>query len=241
MCVIPGLICPFGYKVNYEGNGCELKNQICEVGYELNGDKTACIPAPTSYIPFPILAVVLLLCLVPIFSRIKSKKTQVIPSLIAFIAPMETVAIAALIIGAKDHGNMLTFYIGLVGFVFLFAGNAFFLLMYVNSVQTDSALKHWFPKNKKVAVVIQILGFLNFKTFRLLYCRLFGKMCFDAPFTDTTLFYIPFNLPSFFAIITVSLPSIVSSALGIIYVRWGYQLYISCVEVLVISIALLTL
>ena len=241
MCVIPGLICPFGYKVNYEGNGCELKNQICEVGYELNGDKTACIPAPTSYIPFPILAVVLLLCLVPIFSRIKSKKTQVIPSLIAFIAPMETVAIAALIIGAKDHGNMLTFYIGLVGFVFLFAGNAFFLLMYVNSVQTDSAFKHWFPKNKKVAVVIQILGFLNFKTFRLLYCRLFGKMCFDAPFTDPTLFYRPYNLTSLFAIITVSLPSIVSSALGLIYVRWGYQLYISCVEVLVISIALLTL
>jgi len=60
-CVIPGLICPFGYKVTYEGTGCELKNQVCEEDYELNHDKTACVPVSRFYVPFPMFIVMILL------------------------------------------------------------------------------------------------------------------------------------------------------------------------------------
>jgi hypothetical protein len=75
----------------------------------------------------------------------------------------------------------------------------------------------------------------------MLYCKFFGKEYFNAPFTEPTLFYRPFNLTSLFAIVTVSLPIIVSSIIGLIYVRWGYQLYITCIELLLIEITLLAL
>lgn len=65
-------------------------------------------------------------------------------------------------------------------------------------------------------------GILNFKMYRLLYCRLFGRDEFNAPFNEPNLFYRPFNLTSLFAIITVTLPVLVSSVIGLIYVRWGY-------------------
>lgn len=85
------------------------------------------------------------------------------------------------------------------------------------------------------------LGLVNFKMYRLLYCRLFGHSWFDAPFTEPSYFYRPFNLTSLFAIVTVTLPAIVASAIGLLYVRFGYQLYITCVEMLIIQGLLIVL
>ena len=84
-------------------------------------------------------------------------------------------------------------------------------------------------------------GLFNFKIYRLLYGKLFGKMSFDAPFNDPSMFYRPFNLTSLFAIVTVTCPLIVSSIIGLVYVRWGYQLYITCLELLVICLVLIVL
>lgn len=84
-------------------------------------------------------------------------------------------------------------------------------------------------------------GLVNFKMYRLLYCRLFARKYFDAPFTEPNVFYRPFNLTSLFAIVTVTLPAIVASAIGLIYVRFGYQLYITCIELLVIEFLLIVL
>ena len=77
--------------------------------------------------------------------------------------------------------------------------------------------------------------------YRFLYCRLFGRMEFNAPFTEPNVFLRPFNLTSLFAIVTVSLPLIVASIIGLIYVRWGYQLYITCIEMLLIEVLLIVL
>lgn len=63
---------------------------------------------------------------------------------------------------------------------------------------------------------------------------MFGRNEFNAPFTESNLFYRPLNLTSLFVLITVSLPLIVSSIIGLIYVSWGYQLYITCIEMLII-------
>ena len=77
--------------------------------------------------------------------------------------------------------------------------------------------------------------------YRLLYSLLFGRNQFDAPFNEPSLFLRPYNLTSLFAIVTVTLPIIVSSIIGLIYVRWGYQLYITCIEMLVLETALIIL
>jgi hypothetical protein len=56
----------------------------------------------------------------------------------------------------------------------------------------------------------------------LLYSLLFGLEQFHAPFNEPSLFFRPFNLTSLFAIVTVTVPLTVASAIGLIYVRWGY-------------------
>jgi len=85
------------------------------------------------------------------------------------------------------------------------------------------------------------MGIINFKMYRLLYCRMFAKAQLDAPFTEPKIFYRPFNLTSLFAIVTVTLPVIVSSIIALIYVRFGYQLYITAIEMLVIEVCLVIL
>jgi hypothetical protein len=77
--------------------------------------------------------------------------------------------------------------------------------------------------------------------YRLLYSLVYGRNQFNAPFNEPSLFLRPFNLTSLFAIVTVTLPIIVSCIIGLIYVRWGYQLYITCIEMLVIEVVLVIL
>jgi hypothetical protein len=130
ICVIDGLICPFGFKVTYDGNACELKNQVCEKDYELNHDKTACVPISTFYIPFPILITCILLCIVPIVSKVKRPTTKIVPCFTVVISFFETICMIVLVAQAYDYGIIPTFYFAVVGFIFLFASNAFFMLMY---------------------------------------------------------------------------------------------------------------
>lgn len=39
----------------------------------------------------------------------------------------------------------------------------------------------------------------------------------------------------------MTVPLTVASAIGLIYVRWGYQLYVTCIEMLIIEALLLGL
>ena len=96
-CWIPGLICPFGYKVNSMGTGCDLRNQQCEKGYELNEQKTACVPVSTFYLPFPILITMLLLYSIPIASKIKKQESLLIANLTCVTAAIETLTVVILI------------------------------------------------------------------------------------------------------------------------------------------------
>jgi proprotein convertase subtilisin/kexin type 5 len=97
-CVIEGLRCPFGWKVDEWGTGCELVNQVCETNYELNWDKSACIPISTFWIPFPIVITMAVLCIVPIVSKIKFKKhTLIVPSFTIFVSFCESVCIVVLV------------------------------------------------------------------------------------------------------------------------------------------------
>jgi hypothetical protein len=90
-------------------------------------------------------------------------------------------------------------------------------------------------------LVISILGLWNFKIFRLLYSRLFGRDEFDAPLDAPMVFYRPLNLSSLFTLITVFVPAMIGSGFGVMYVMWGYQLLVTCFELFVIHCALLIL
>lgn len=129
-CIIPGLRCPFGWRVNEMGDGCELVNQVCEKDYELNHDKTACVPISTFYIPFPILITLAVLCIIPIVSKIRRRKTLITPCFTIFISFLETVAMLVMVAEAYVYGIVPTFYLAIVGLVFTFASNMFFTLMY---------------------------------------------------------------------------------------------------------------
>ena len=63
---------------------------------------------------------------------------------------------------------------------------------------------------------------MNFKLFRLIYGRLFGKDTFNAAFDDPQAFFKPFTLTSVFGIITSVLPVLVGSICGLIFLEYGY-------------------
>jgi hypothetical protein len=95
ICVIPGLICPFGYAVTPTGDGCALKAQICEDGFDLNYDKTKCIPVSPGYIPFPILIATCFLCVIPIVSKVRNRESKLVANLIVAISVTEPVGLIA--------------------------------------------------------------------------------------------------------------------------------------------------
>jgi hypothetical protein len=199
------------------------------------------VPISSFYVPFPILISAVLVSILPIVSKVKFRDTKIVPNLTVVFSFFETLCLIVLVAQAHTYGIIPTFYLSVVGLIFLFASNMFFALMYSQQVVNDSAFKHWQPKFKRTALVIQVCGLFNFKIFRLLYSFLLGRNQFNAPFNEPSLFLRPFNLTSLFAIVTVALPTIVSSGIGLIYVRWGYQLYITCLETILIEVILVTL
>ena len=76
----------------------------------------------------------LLLFVAPTVSKIKHKKTKVIPNLIVCIAPLESICLLLLVFQSNTFGITPTFYLSVVALVFLFTGNVFFHLIYVNQI-----------------------------------------------------------------------------------------------------------
>jgi hypothetical protein len=134
ICFINRTICTFGYRPVLDPltgmEECEQVNQVCEPDYELNDEKTACIPVSTFYIPFPILISTILVCIVPIVSKIKRRKTKIVPNFTVAISFFETLCMIILVAQAYIYGIIPTFYLAVVGLIFLFASNMFFTLMY---------------------------------------------------------------------------------------------------------------
>ena len=91
----------------------------------------------------------------------------------------------------------------LMGVVFQYFTNLFFLVIYLKQVRGDQAFKHWLSYNPKSAGTIAGFSFLvNFKISRLFYSRLFGKDECNAPLEEPGIFYRPFNLCCLFNLLT---------------------------------------
>ena len=83
--------------------------------------------------------------------------------------------------------------------------------------------KYWEDEFYKTSNTVLILGlFVNFKIFRMFYSRLQDKKNFNAIFKDKIIFYRSIMFTSVFYLIVGTLPIIVASCFGLVYVRFGY-------------------
>jgi hypothetical protein len=77
--------------------------------------------------------------------------------------------------------------------------------------------------------------------FRFIYGHLFGKDNFNAAFDDPQSFFKPFTLATVFAIVTSVVPLLVANICGLIFIEFGYQLFINCIEMTIIEVLLIAL
>jgi hypothetical protein len=75
----------------------------------------------------------------------------------------------------------------------------------------------------------------------VIYGRLFARDDFNAAFDDPQAFFKPFTLTSIFGIITSTLPVMVGSICGLIFLDFGYQLTINSIEMILIETVLVIL
>jgi hypothetical protein len=90
-----------------------------------------------------------------------------------------------------------------------------------------------------VIVAMSLVG--NFKINRMFYSRLGGRRDFEAVFTDEIIFYRALTFATCVYIIIGMVPTIIASIFGIVYVRYGYQLHMFCLEMVFIETVLLVL
>jgi hypothetical protein len=66
-----------------------------------------------------------------IVSKKKFPVTLIVPTMTIFVSFVESICIIVLVAESNAYGITPTFYLSVVGFIFLFASNMFFMLMYV--------------------------------------------------------------------------------------------------------------
>jgi hypothetical protein len=83
--------------------------------------------------------------------------------------------------------------------------------------------------NPKISTIASMMGiFFNFKVYRLLFGRLFGKDEFNAICMEPVVFYRPYLLSNILCFICTMLFVIIGSSFGLLHVFWGYQLMLTC-------------
>ena len=213
---------------------------VCEAPDTLNYDKTKCVPGADEFIYFPILSTCLVLTLIPVLSKITKRETRLIANIIVFWSVMETICIFGLLWLAVDFGIKPVVYLTLAAVLLHYMINFFFAIVFCNQVRMDKTFRHWCTYHTCGMTTITVVSCVfNFKIYRLVYSRLFGRDDFNAPFDDAYMFFRPFNLVSFINLFTVKTLSLIGACFTIVYVSWGYQLFIVACEMIVIQVVLL--
>ena len=223
MCIIPGLICKFGWELIPTGDGCTLKARICEPPNNLNFDGTSCVPGSGSWIYFPLLSVCALVTIVVAIAKCKSRESRFVANLIVFWSIIEFIGMLYVWYLAYDFGIAPMVYMMLFAVLLAIAINLFFWIVFVKMVQNDLTFRHWVSYNKCHVRTISIFGgIFSFKVYRLLYSKFFGAKRFDAPFEDPYKFFTPLNLASFIHLLVVKLVYMIACIFGIVYVPMKY-------------------
>ena len=142
-------------------------------------------------------------------------------------------------------GIFSTFSLTLVAGCFLYGANLFFMVVFRGQVYKgagDGAFKYWARNHKRwVKLWTYLGGALNFKLMRGLYCSWLGFEQFSPSFDDPQVFFRPFTLISTFSILTTMVPLLVGCLCGIIFMDFGYQFTMTCIEITIIEVLLLVL
>ena len=175
-CILVGLICPAGFDVNEEGEGCVPKEFECKEGYEINEKRTACIPAPGSPVPFPFFFTAICLGLVVAGSYIKDKDgTKVCTCLIFLVSSLELLEYLLIAISAALLEQFFASFLAFVAVIVLVSSNIAFTVCYQRYTTKDKVYADWirlFPKTEAALPVICAL--VNFSAIRFVFSGFFG-------------------------------------------------------------------
>jgi hypothetical protein len=142
----------------------------------INHEKTACVPAPGSIVPFPFLFLAACFGVVVLGSYIKDKFfTKVLTCLIALIGMEEILIYGIMVCYAAVMEKWLAFVLAAGGLGMLVVTNISFYLAYKREVAKDPTFSKWcrlYPKTERYISLLSLI--LNFKTIKLLYSGFYG-------------------------------------------------------------------
>lgn len=125
----------------------------------------------------------------------------------------------------------------LIGIVFQYLINLSFAVNYFHEVCADTAFNYWRRNNAVISTIVSIMGILlNFKVYRLLFGKLLRKEEFNAILMEPVVFYRPFLLSNILCFICTMLFVIIGSSFGLKHVFWGYQLMLTCAQMLFLEV-----
>lgn len=192
--------------------------------------------------PFPLVILAIIGTVFIVQDKRKNPQARFYPSMISMLSILETVGLISIYALSSDYGITPASNLSGMAMVFLIGLNLFSFIIYQQQLKNDSAFKYWEQEFSNSTIAIVGLGLLgNFKFQRMFYSRLGGKRDFEAVFTDEIIFYRALTFATCVYIITGMVPTIISGIFGIVYVRYGYQLQMFCIEMVMIEFVLLVL
>jgi len=209
--------CPFDYLKSSDGSICEFRTYLL--------DKTL--------IYFPGLGGAVVLFFVSMVSYfVTNRKSKLISNYLVFIQPLQLAMIAYLIVRNFEREYWLL-VIGFASIFFLhYIMNLLFLLYFQRRIRhEDDTFSSWlslYPHSTNFVLGLSMI--ISFKCVRLLYSRLFGLQKFTAAYSSTSTLHRPILIASVASLVTFSLPVLVFDMIGLIYLKWGTQIYIELIE-----------
>lgn len=177
-----------------------------------------------------------------IFDKRKHPRSRFFPNMICILSVLETIGLICLVSLSSQYGIRPSYSLSACALMFLYGMNLFFSLVYFKQIKADIVFKYWEQEYPMSSLYIVSIGSLcNFKFFRMFYSRYQDKKNYNAPFQDDQTYYRTLVFTSAFFVITGTVPIIVASCFGLWYVRFGYQVQMFCMEMLIIEILLLIL
>jgi len=243
-CVLVGLICPEGFHVNEDGDGCIPNYFECKEGYEINSKNTACIPVPGTPIPFPFFFMAFCMCMVVAYSYFKEENhTNIFSSLIFLIGSVEMLQYMLIAVDSMILEQYFASALAIIAIIMLVIANLAFGCLYKKSMMADPAYKDWvriFPKTKFLIPVLCV--FVNFKFVRFVFSGFFGMENCQAVFKDPIKnIHRPLKLVTYFKYVFVYIPIFIADILNMINLPWGHQLLVTAIETFVLQIVIIIL
>lgn len=232
-CILVGLICPEGFHINDEGDGCIPNTFECKEGYEINDKNTACIPIPGTPIPFPFIFMGICMSLAVAYSKLKeSKNTKVYTSLIMFLGSFELLQYLLMAIWSVGLEQFTAAGLSFLAFFLLLFTNIAFTFMYRRSVLSDSAFKNWIRIYKKTKCLLPVLtALINFKLIRFVISGFYGMENTEAVFKNPQFtIHRPLKFVTYFKYVFVYIPVFIADILIMSNLEWGHQLSVLAIE-----------